>query len=236
MSIQNRAVGVGLSAARAGGGRGLLRMAGALFRSGSGSFLSATGQGSAAGSLGRICTRAADCATPTALSRFQTRLPTLVRSRTEERLGEQGRGSDAIRSAAATLRVGMPLERNRPACTRPLRRPRCQLGQTSFDKLRMSGLGWQRRGFGLASPCPGPATSRKESARRVTYMVQNVKMICPQLSLQTNQAPHPKFMSATNGLVCRSWPKVLVGPWPGTKVTSSPSGHSFWVIESSNCW
>ena len=71
--IQNRAGGVGLSAARAGGGRGLLRMAGALFRSASGSFLSATGQGSAAGSHGRICTRAADNAAPTVFSRFQTR-------------------------------------------------------------------------------------------------------------------------------------------------------------------
>ena len=28
--------------------------------------------------------------------------------------------------------------------------------------------------------------------------------------------------SATKGLVRRSWPKVLIGPWPGTKAVSSP--------------
>src|SRR6185437_3007702 len=37
--------------------------------------------------------------------------------------------------------------------------------------------------------------------------------------------------SATKGLSRRSWPKVESGPCPGTKVTSSPSGQSFPVIE-----
>ena len=32
--------------------------------------------------------------------------------------------------------------------------------------------------------------------------------------------------SDTNGLLRRSSPKVEIGPWPGTKVTSSPSGQS----------
>ena len=38
--------------------------------------------------------------------------------------------------------------------------------------------------------------------------------------------------SATNGLVRRSWPKVEICWWPGTKVTSSPSGQSLPVIEA----
>ena len=48
--------------------------------------------------------------------------------------------------------------------------------------------------------------------------------------------PSARTRSATNGLVARSWPKVDIGPWPGTKAVSSPIGHSRWVIESSRCW
>ena len=38
--------------------------------------------------------------------------------------------------------------------------------------------------------------------------------------------------SLTSGLVRRSWPKVDIGPWPGTKAVSSPSGQSRVVIAS----
>ena len=34
-------------------------------------------------------------------------------------------------------------------------------------------------------------------------------------------------LSDTKGFVRRSSPKVEIGPWPGTKVTSSPRGQSF---------
>ena len=34
----------------------------------------------------------------------------------------------------------------------------------------------------------------------------------------------------------RSWPKVLIGPWPGTKAVSSPSGQSRPVIASIRSW
>jgi len=44
----------------------------------------------------------------------------------------------------------------------------------------------------------------------------------------------PNLVSATNGLVRRSSPKVEVGPWPGMKVTSSPSGHSCSRIDLSS--
>ena len=37
--------------------------------------------------------------------------------------------------------------------------------------------------------------------------------------------------SLRNGLVRRSAPMVEPGPWPQRKLTSSPSGSSFWVIE-----
>ena len=39
--------------------------------------------------------------------------------------------------------------------------------------------------------------------------------------------------SETKGLLRRSAPKVEVGPCPGTKVTSSPSGHSLVVMACS---
>lgn len=38
------------------------------------------------------------------------------------------------------------------------------------------------------------------------------------------------YASRKNGLVWRSWPKVLSGPWPGVKVVASPRGSSFWVM------
>ena len=108
-------------------------------------------------------------------------------------MGEQGRGSDAIRSAAATLRVGMPLERNRPACTRPLRRPRCPMILRQAQDERVKGVSEQRTGLGLASPCPGPATSRKESARRITYMVRSVKTSLEQRAFISHHPfPFPK--------------------------------------------
>ena len=52
------------------------------------------------------------------------------------------------------------------------------------------------------------------------------------------QAIHARCrtLSATKGLVARSWPKVDIGPWPGTKRVSSPIGHRRWVIRSSSCW
>ena len=34
----------------------------------------------------------------------------------------------------------------------------------------------------------------------------------------------------TKGLLRRSWPKVLSGPWPGMNTVSSPIGHSRWVM------
>ena len=37
--------------------------------------------------------------------------------------------------------------------------------------------------------------------------------------------------SLTKGLVARSWPKVEVGPWPGTNVTSFPRGQRLLVME-----
>ena len=39
------------------------------------------------------------------------------------------------------------------------------------------------------------------------------------------------FYTFKNGLVVRSRPKVLVGPCPQTKTTSSPSGNSFSLME-----
>src|SRR5690348_4803634 len=33
-------------------------------------------------------------------------------------------------------------------------------------------------------------------------------------------------VSLTKGFVRRSWPKVDIGPWPGTKAVSSPIGQS----------
>ena len=40
-------------------------------------------------------------------------------------------------------------------------------------------------------------------------------------------------LSATNGLVARSWAKVDIGPWPGTKRVSPPIGHRRWAMLSS---
>ena len=34
----------------------------------------------------------------------------------------------------------------------------------------------------------------------------------------------------------RSWPNVLVGPWPHTNDTSSPSGSSLFLIEAIRVW
>src|SRR5687767_6283979 len=48
------------------------------------------------------------------------------------------------------------------------------------------------------------------------------------------QAPD-SAASPTKGLEARSWAKVDIGPWPGTKAVSPPIGHRRPVIESSNC-
>src|ERR1700730_10366304 len=49
--------------------------------------------------------------------------------------------------------------------------------------------------------------------------------ICADVDFRNGDA-HAFILSATNGLVRRSCPNVEVGPWPGTNVTSSPSGQS----------
>jgi hypothetical protein len=39
-----------------------------------------------------------------------------------------------------------------------------------------------------------------------------------------------------NGLVARSYPIVLAGPWPQMNDTSSPSGNNFSLIEPIRVW
>ena len=165
--IQNRAVGAGLSAARVGGGRRL----------------SANGRGALPqrfqlvpfgdrpGQRGRLaraacCTRAADRAAPT---EFPGSNPG---SRSAFWAGSGSAGEDAVLSHPvcridALVRHAFERNRSQHTPTSPTAPPLRPL-ILSLSKERRTGLG-------LASPCPGPATFPRESARYVTYLVHNVK-------------------------------------------------------------
>ena len=112
------------------------------------------------------CTRAADRAAPT---EFPGSNPG---SRSAFWAGSGSAGEAAVLShpvCRIDALVRHAFERNRSqhaptSPTAPLLRPLI----LSLSKERRTGLG-------LASPCPGPATFPRESARYVTYLVQYVK-------------------------------------------------------------
>lgn len=108
------------------------------------------------------------------ISRFQIRQP-------HPRLS---RGNGSAEKAAVVSPSGLPHRRSGRAChlsltapdTHPHRRPRCPFGLRQAQvELSECDRKRQRTGFGLASPCPGPAAFPREGAGRITYTVINVK-------------------------------------------------------------
>src|SRR5205085_11660728 len=76
-----------------------------------------------------------------------------------------------------------------------------------------------------------------ESRQRPGEFRRLVGDLLPVPVLAHQVAVAARAASLTKGLVARSWPKVDIGPWPGTKAVSSPIGHSRVVIDRiSCCW
>ena len=63
---------------------------------------------------------------------------------------------------------------------------------------------------------------RRRAARPLEARASQGRHEIADVADAARQRPSP-----TNGLLRRSSPKVDIGPWPGTKRTSSPSGNSF---------
>ena len=145
-------------------------MAGALIRSASGSFLSATGQGSVAGSQSHIAAparliapRQIDDAGSKPASRS-----TLLAGR---RVGRRGRGSAPSGLPHRRSWVGMPLERNRPKHAPP-RRPRRPY-TLGVSRPKSEGTGWGKA-FARSRSCMASLVTGKLPGY-LTYLVFYVK-------------------------------------------------------------
>ena len=84
---------------------------------------------------------------------------------------------------------------------------------------------WERGG---AVPCARTLGGARVATDRAQLRVRRAPH---QRVASCGEVPPASTASPTNGLLARSSPKVDIGPCPGTKRTSSPSGHSRSTIE-----
>jgi len=77
------------------------------------------------------------------------------------------------------------------------------------------------------------ASIRRPERQEVQEMLPGQARLCCTSSVIRLGALGTRY--CRNGLVVRSWPIVLVGPWPQMNVTSSPSGSSFALMEPISC-
>src|SRR5438309_5078407 len=99
------------------------------------------------------------------------------------------------------------------------------------DRTAADEHGNARRKHGQGEDDDSKARQGSGEFRSVVPKRLRAPILAHQIAVAANVA------SPTKGLVARSWPKVDIGPWPGTKAVSSPIGHRRVVMDwISCCW